>query len=176
MRCLTGFILSLGLAVLIIPSVGCGEDPVSACSEEQCSTTTVYGCGPSERSTPPCRMVPINEGETCFVDGVSGEQFALPEAISELRAVRKKTTDGELITVSAADPLNLVGILLPGERVASIAKNRLLFRDGVPVAAYAGREVRFLAKLDAQSEWSVRNTLLRRRIPSGLRAGAEPLQ
>ena len=111
-----------------------------------------------------------------FVDGVSGEQFALPEAISELRAVRKKTTDGELITVSAADPLNLVGILLPGERVASIAKNRLLFRDGVPVAIYAGREVRFLAKLDAQSEWSVRNTLLRRRMPSAFRSGAEPLQ
>jgi ATP-dependent Lhr-like helicase len=100
-----------------------------------------------------------------FVDGVSGEQFALPEAVSELRAVRRKTPDGELVAVSAADPLNLVGILLPGERVASIARNRLLFRDGVPVAVYAGREVRFLAKLDAQSEWSVRNTLLRRRMP-----------
>jgi ATP-dependent Lhr-like helicase len=111
-----------------------------------------------------------------FVDGVSGEQFALAEAIAELRAVRKKAPGGELIAVSAADPLNLVGILLPGERVTSIAKNRLLFRDGVPVAVYAGREVRFLEKLDAHSEWSVRNTLLRRRMPSGLRAGAEPLQ
>jgi ATP-dependent Lhr-like helicase len=111
-----------------------------------------------------------------FVDGVSGEQFALAEAIAELRAVRKKAPGGELIAVSAADPLNLVGILLPGERVTSIAKNRLLFRDGVPVAVYAGPEVRFLEKLDAHSEWSVRNTLLRRRMPSGLRAGAEPLQ
>ena len=100
----------------------------------------------------------------------------MPEAVSELRAVRRKAPSGVLISISAADPLNLVGVVLPGERVPAIARNRVLFRDGIPVAAYAGREIRFLAKLDADSEWSVRNTLLRRRMPSGLRAGAEPLQ
>ena len=74
MRNLVGFAwaVALGLAVLFFAFVGCGEDPVSTCSEEQCSTTMVYGCSPSERSTSPCQMVPINEGETCFVDGVSG--------------------------------------------------------------------------------------------------------
>ena len=66
------WIMTLGLAMLVIAAVGCGEDVVSACSEEQCSSTTTYSCSPSERSTPRCQIVPINEGEACFVDGVSG--------------------------------------------------------------------------------------------------------
>jgi ATP-dependent Lhr-like helicase len=111
-----------------------------------------------------------------FVDGVPGEQFALAEAVSALRAVRRSAAGGELIAISAADPLNLVGTLLPGNRVAAIAGNRILFRDGVPVAVYAGREVRFLGAPDGDSEWNLRNKLLRRRMPSGLRAGAERLQ
>jgi ATP-dependent Lhr-like helicase len=69
-----------------------------------------------------------------FVNGVSGEQFALPEAIGSLRSIRKTKASGELITLSAADPLNLVGILTPGARIASVWKNRILLHDGVPVA------------------------------------------
>ncbi len=56
-----------------------------------------------------------------FVSGVSGEQFALPEAIGLLRAIRKAPQTGELITLSAADPLNLQGILTPGGRIAALA-------------------------------------------------------
>src|SRR5204863_1978108 len=65
-----------------------------------------------------------------FISGVSGEQFALPEAIGLLRSLRKTKAAGELIMLSAADPLNLVGILTPGPRVAAISANRILFRDG----------------------------------------------
>src|SRR5205823_7419700 len=69
-----------------------------------------------------------------FVEGVSGEQFALPEAVGLLRSVRKKKPDGELVALSAADPLNLIGILTPGPRITAIASNRILLRDGFPVA------------------------------------------
>jgi ATP-dependent Lhr-like helicase len=70
-----------------------------------------------------------------FVNGVSGEQFALPEAVGLLRSIRKKPATGTLITISAADPLNLAGILTPGLRITAISAHRILLRDGVPVAA-----------------------------------------
>jgi ATP-dependent Lhr-like helicase len=77
-----------------------------------------------------------------FVGGVSGEQFALPEAVGLLRSIRKTSSNGELITLSAADPLNLQGILTPGSRVAAFSANRILFRDGVPIAVLEAGEVR----------------------------------
>jgi ATP-dependent Lhr-like helicase len=80
-----------------------------------------------------------------FVGGVSGEQFALPEAIGLLRGVRKKHSPGELIALSAADPLNLVGILTPGPRITAIAANRVLLRDGLPVAALDSGQIIKLA-------------------------------
>jgi ATP-dependent Lhr-like helicase len=70
-----------------------------------------------------------------FVNGVSGEQFALPEAVGLLRSIRKMSPTGALITISAADPLNLAGILTPGLRITAISAHRILLRDGVPVAA-----------------------------------------
>jgi ATP-dependent helicase Lhr and Lhr-like helicase len=69
-----------------------------------------------------------------FVDGFLGEQFALPVAIESLRATRKMSPTGLAITFSAADPLNLVGILVPGERVPSISGRVVAFRDGVAVS------------------------------------------
>jgi len=66
-----------------------------------------------------------------FVSGFLGEQFALPVAVESLRAMRKQPPSGELITVSAADPLNLVGILVPGARVAANSGKSVSFRDGV---------------------------------------------
>jgi ATP-dependent Lhr-like helicase len=76
-----------------------------------------------------------------FVSGVSGEQFALPEAIGLLRSIRKTAPKGELIAISGADPLNLAGILTPGPRIACVTANRLLLRDGVPVAAFEAGNV-----------------------------------
>ena len=70
-----------------------------------------------------------------FVGGISGEQFALPEAIGLLRSIRKAHSNGELITLSAADPLNLQGILTPGRRIAALTANRILFHNGLRIAA-----------------------------------------
>jgi ATP-dependent Lhr-like helicase len=66
-----------------------------------------------------------------FVDGFLGEQFALPVAVDSVRAMRKLEHAQETITLSAADPLNLVGILVPGERVAAISGNSVTYREGV---------------------------------------------
>jgi ATP-dependent helicase Lhr and Lhr-like helicase len=80
-----------------------------------------------------------------FVGGVSGEQFALPEAIGLLRSIRKAPPNRQLITLSAADPLNLQGILTPGPRIASLTANRILFRDGCPLAALEAGDIRKIA-------------------------------
>jgi ATP-dependent Lhr-like helicase len=69
-----------------------------------------------------------------FAAGFSGEQFALPEAVEALRAARRGARTGERVELSAADPLNLVGVLTPGERVAATLGNRVSFVDGVPAA------------------------------------------
>ncbi len=66
-----------------------------------------------------------------FVSGFLGEQFALSVAVDSLRAQRNQQPTGELVTISAADPLNLVGILVPGERVAANSGKVVAFRDGV---------------------------------------------
>jgi len=68
-----------------------------------------------------------------FVDGFLGEQFALPLGVESLRASRKSAPDGEGVTVAAADPLNLAGIILPGERIPAHAGRAVTFRDGVTV-------------------------------------------
>jgi ATP-dependent Lhr-like helicase len=94
-----------------------------------------------------------------FVGGISGEQFALPEAIGLLRSIRKAPPSGELITLSAADPLNLQGILTPGPRIAALTASRILFRDGLPIAALEAGEIRKLADTvisDLEIETSLR--------------------
>jgi ATP-dependent Lhr-like helicase len=68
-----------------------------------------------------------------FVSSFIGEQFALPEAVESLRAIRNLHASGEVVTIAAADPLNLVGFIVPGERVAAISGKYVSFRDGVPV-------------------------------------------
>jgi ATP-dependent helicase Lhr and Lhr-like helicase len=69
-----------------------------------------------------------------FVDGFLGEQFALPIAVESVRAMRNLPLSGDTITVSAADPLNLIGILLPGDRVPAISGKTVSYRDGIAVA------------------------------------------
>jgi ATP-dependent Lhr-like helicase len=69
-----------------------------------------------------------------FVDGFLGEQFALPLAVESLRAMRKIPASEETVTLSAADPLNLVGIVIPGERVPTLSGKLITFRDGTAVA------------------------------------------
>jgi ATP-dependent Lhr-like helicase len=80
-----------------------------------------------------------------FVSGMSGEQFALAEAVGQLRTMRRQPASGRLVAVGAADPLNLTGIITAGERVAAVARSRVLYRDGVPVLALERGEVTRLA-------------------------------
>jgi ATP-dependent Lhr-like helicase len=70
-----------------------------------------------------------------FVDGFLGEQFALPVAVESVRAMRGLPLSGEAVTLSAADPLNLIGILVPGERVPAISGRSVSYRDGIAVSA-----------------------------------------
>jgi ATP-dependent Lhr-like helicase len=82
-----------------------------------------------------------------FVTGTSGEQFALAEAIEQLREIRRTPADGRCLVISAADPLNLAGIVTAGERVRAVAATRIAYRDGVPIAAMEGDYVRPLIPL-----------------------------
>ncbi len=68
-----------------------------------------------------------------LVGGFVGEQFAAPEALEALRAIRRSPKTGDVVALSACDPLNLVGILTPGPRVPATLSNMVVFRDGVPV-------------------------------------------
>ena len=109
-----------------------------------------------------------------FVAGFSGEQFALPDAVATLREVRRQPACGALVSLSGADPLNLAGILTPGPRLAALTGNRLLYRDGVPIALLAAGEVQFLETLDAASEWAAHKALLRSAVPGPPIAPAAP--
>jgi ATP-dependent Lhr-like helicase len=87
-----------------------------------------------------------------FVAGFSGEQFALPEAIPLLREVRRRPLDGSLVCISGVDPLNLCGTLLPGDKVPALGANRILFRDGVPVATVVAGKIAYLGDPGADRE------------------------
>ena len=90
-----------------------------------------------------------------FVAGFVGEQFALPEAVEKLRELRDAPPDGRLVEVSACDPLNLVGVLTPGPKVSAVAANRIVLRDGVPIAALEGDELRHLTEVDEPTRTAV---------------------
>jgi ATP-dependent Lhr-like helicase len=100
-----------------------------------------------------------------FIAGFSGEQYATPEAVGLLRDVRRKPDMQQYVSLSAADPLNLIGIITPGARLASLSGNRLLYRDGLPIATYAADEVHHLVDLPAKEHWEVQTALLRRHAP-----------
>ena len=72
-----------------------------------------------------------------FVIGVAGEQYALPDAVTLMRDVRREPHDGTRITVSAVDPVNLTGVLLPGDRVPAQRGRTVTFVDGLPETAPA---------------------------------------
>ncbi len=103
-----------------------------------------------------------------FVAGFSGEQYAAPEAVTLLREARRRARDGQQVSLSGADPLNLVGLVTPGARLPALSGNRVLYRDGVPVALLQAGEVSFLGELAPAEQWEARNLLLRRPVPAPL--------
>jgi ATP-dependent helicase Lhr and Lhr-like helicase len=96
-----------------------------------------------------------------FVAGFSGEQFALPDAIGLLREIKRKQGAGDWVSLSGADPLNLAGILTPGPKLPALTGNRILYRDGLPVASLAGTETFFYESMAPAEEWQARKRLLR---------------
>jgi ATP-dependent Lhr-like helicase len=78
-----------------------------------------------------------------------------------LREVRRKPPSASWVSISGADPLNLVGILTPGPRLPALTGNRLLYRDGLPVAMLAAGEMVCLETLEGASQWEARAALLR---------------
>ncbi|PTB22457.1 ATP-dependent DNA helicase [Trinickia symbiotica] len=97
-----------------------------------------------------------------FVNGLSGEQFALPEAIALLRDVRKRDRNSEMVCLSGADPLNLVGTILPGEKVPALMGNRVVYRDGMPVARLVSGKFDYTAELTPQEKEKAHAQLVRR--------------
>ncbi len=104
-----------------------------------------------------------------FVGGFSGEQFASAEAVQLLRSIRRAPVEDSMISISAADPLNLIGVITPGPRLSPSASNRVLYRDGVPIAVMEAKEIRFLVEMSAADQWKGRNALLRRNVPPKVR-------
>ena len=96
-----------------------------------------------------------------FVAGFSGEQFALPDAVGLLREMRRRPASGEWVSLSGADPLNLIGILTPGQRLSALTANRVVYRDGLPVAALTGGKAQFLTELEAADQWEAEKRLVR---------------
>ena len=107
-----------------------------------------------------------------FVAGFSGEQYATAEAIGLLRDVRRTirsaTAPATRVSLSAADPLNLVGILTPGARLPALTGNRVLYDQALPQAVLAAGEIRFLEPLAGAARWEAQNALLRRHVPPSL--------
>jgi ATP-dependent Lhr-like helicase len=94
-----------------------------------------------------------------FIAGVSGEQFALPEAVASMRRVRREPHDGAFIALAASDPANLLGTIVNGPKVPRVAGSRVLWRDGVPIATSIGGEIAMLEALDAAEAQASRRAL-----------------
>ncbi|MEY2151018.1 DEAD/DEAH box helicase [Rhodanobacter sp. 115] len=100
-----------------------------------------------------------------FVEGLVGEQFALPEAIPLLRDIRQREHGGTLACVCGSDPLNLVGTVLAGDKLPAVPGTRVLYEDGVAVAALVANKPQWLVDGDATQQQRWRQALLRRSDP-----------
>jgi ATP-dependent helicase Lhr and Lhr-like helicase len=105
-----------------------------------------------------------------FVASVTGEQFALPEAVTMLRETRKAPLSGQWISVSGADPINLAGTVVPGPRVAAVTGNRVLYRDGVAIAVLIGGATQWIVELELAAQREAESALIRRQPGSPLLA------
>ena len=105
-----------------------------------------------------------------FVAGITGEQFALPEAVGLMREMRRAPPSPAWISLSAADPLNLIGSIMPGPKVPALTNNRVLYRDGVAVAALVAGEIQWLQELEPREMREAESALVKRQARSPLLA------
>jgi ATP-dependent Lhr-like helicase len=101
-----------------------------------------------------------------FVAGMAGEQFALAGALERLREIRRSSLNNRFEVISGADPLNLAGIVTSGDRVRAITSNRLVYRNGVPLAALEGDFIRPLTEIEQGLESEVASKLAGRLVPA----------
>jgi ATP-dependent helicase Lhr and Lhr-like helicase len=101
-----------------------------------------------------------------FIAGLNGEQFGLADAVDALRALRRREISGQYLRISACDPLNLVGILTSGPRVQAVLGNRIIYRDGVPVAALENGQTRLLAQVKSKEQSEINRLLDERPLKS----------
>jgi ATP-dependent Lhr-like helicase len=97
---------------------------------------------------------------------MTGEQFADIEAVTRLREIRRTPPDGRLLVIGAVDPLNLAGIVTTGERVRAVASNRVVYRDGVPIAVVEGEYARPLIETEGAVPADLALVLTGRRRPA----------
>jgi len=112
-----------------------------------------------------------------FIAGIGGEQFAYADTVDALRRVGRQQTpepgdDGasDYVSLAAADPLNLLSLMVPDSRLPRLANNRVLFGDGVPLAMLQGSEVSFIRTVAAEEQWKLQQLLLQRQFPPRLRS------
>ena len=108
-----------------------------------------------------------------FIAGVSGEQFAYSDTVDGIRKIsrqRRNEREQEYVTLAAADPLNLLGLLSPDSRLPRLASNRVLYGDGVPLAVLQANQASFLKDIPADRQWKLQQLLLQRRFPPRLRS------
>jgi ATP-dependent helicase Lhr and Lhr-like helicase len=111
-----------------------------------------------------------------FIAGIPGEQFALPDAVGLMRQVRRRPLDGGLVRLSASDPANLLGTLIPGAKVPRIPGSRVLYRDGVPIATHSGGatsgQTEFLAELSESEQQAALRALISDAVQHSPRSAA----
>jgi len=108
-----------------------------------------------------------------FVAGVGGEQFSFPETVDALRKYKKqKDNSGEPVyhSISACDPLNLINLILPSQKLSKLSKNRVLYEDGVPIAVLDSGKVRFIKKIDENQHWPLQQVLTKKVFPVRLKS------
>jgi ATP-dependent Lhr-like helicase len=99
-----------------------------------------------------------------FVDGFSGEQFALPEALGLLRQGVETDHRPVFTVISACDPLNLGGLIVPGAKTPAITGNRIMLENGLPVARIMADELEEFSGISVQASREARRRLLVKRI------------
>ncbi|MEE9411749.1 MAG: hypothetical protein V3V22_01730, partial [Methylococcales bacterium] len=97
-----------------------------------------------------------------FVSGQYGQQFALPEAVQQLNKTRAAAGNQGTIIINATDPLNLIGILTPDDKISAHSGNRILFKQGKAIAYLASKNVVFLENIEQTQHWEIKNSLIRK--------------
>lgn len=107
-----------------------------------------------------------------FIAGVGGEQFAFSETVDALRKVGQRINRYEpvLVSLAATDPLNLLSLLLPQNKLTRLVSNRVLFENGIPIALLQSGETVFLTDIVEERRWQIRQSLVKRSVPPRLRS------